>query len=293
MSVRKIARYIHGLGQVPSVSHLVLWHLSVSQRKSQVARHDEWEDADDLASTVYEEARNTAAAFPGPQSYMLTAHDKEDRDSASPLATMGFRVDATEGGALAGEHVGSEPPTSEGLQAQLMRHIENKERTINSMFGSVISYLVRDNEKKSEQLDALLATRLEMVKTMEELAGEKHIRDLEWREQEEGAARKKELFEKIMQYVPVAINKLSGQELVRQKDTELELVAQEFVRGLSTSQLDALRDSGLMKSPQLLLLGTMLEKVATRMVTTEQATSDSRAATELATTVPAERKSTP
>lgn len=289
LSARKIARFMHGLGQVPEVVEVILWHLSISQRKTRVAKHDRWEDPDDVASVIYEEAKSTAAAFPGPQSFLLTAHDKDDRDGISPLATTGFRVDPSEGG-LGGDAMGSEPPTSEGLHAQLMRHVESKEKTIGAMFGTVLSHLLRQNEKQSEQIEHLLAARLQNVTIMEELHSQKHVRDMEAKEVEEANERKKAMMGKIMTYLPVAINHLAGKELVRQKDSELELVSKEFVASLTLPQLDALRDANLLKPEQMVLMGTMLEKVAGSMITAEEKAAQSKEAQAIANQLPSERE---
>lgn len=288
MSVRKISRFMAATRDMPDVASVILWHLNISQRRTQVARHDQWENPDDMASTLYEQARTTAAAFPGPQRFLVTAHGKDDHDNTAPLTTMGFTIESTEDGF--GLQAGSEPPTSEGLLAQLMRHNENKDKTLAAMFGSVTSYLVRDNEKKAEQIEHLLGLRSQMLETMEELASQKHVRELEIKEQEASDARKKDLFSKIATYLPVAVNHIAGKELVRQKDSEMELVASEWVQSLTTSQLDALRDSGLIKPEQLVLLGTLVEKVATRFMTPEEKGQQSKEAHDLANSLPDEHK---
>lgn len=281
MSVKKVHRFVEALAHIPEVSCLVLWHLSVAQRKTRVAHHDQWEDPRDIAAVIWEEARNVASAYPGPQAFLLTAHEKEDVDFQAPLTSTGFRVDASEGQGQ-GDMTGSEPPTQEGLLGQLMRHNENKEKTINSMLSSVISYLVRDNEKKSEALEQFFSTRLEMMKTMEELTSKKHEREIAAKEQEAKIERNKEMFGRISSYLPVVVNHLAGKEVVRQKDTELELVATELVRTLSTNQLDVIRESGMFKPEQLVLLGTMLEKVVQRMKPADEIAKDSADAHRLA-----------
>lgn len=286
MSVRKISRFMAATRDT-DVSHVILWHLSISQRRTQVARHDQWESPDDMASTLYEEARTTAAAFPGPQRFIVTAHTKDDADNTSPITTMGFTVENNDEG-FAGQ-AGSEPPTSEGLLAQLMRHNETKDKALAAMFGTVTSYLVRDNEKKAEQIEHLLGLRSQMIETMEDLQSQKHQRDLETKAQEESDTRKKDLFGKIMTYLPVAVNHLAGKELVRQKDSEMELVASEWVQSLSTTQLDAMKDAGLLKPEQLVLLGTLVEKVATRFMDKEEKTAQSQEAHEIANKLPSER----
>jgi hypothetical protein len=286
MSVRKISRFM-AASRDTDVSHVILWHLSISQRRAQVAKHDHWENPEDMASTIFEEARTTAAAFPGPQRFIVTAHTKEDVDNTSPITTMGFTVESNEDG-FSGQ-TGSEPPTSEGLLAQLMRHNETKDKQLAAMFGTVTSYLVRDNEKKAEQIEHLLGLRSQMIETMEDLQSQKHARDLETKALEASDERKKDLFGKIMTYLPVAVNHLAGKELVRQKDSEMELVASEWVQSLSTTQLDAMRDAGLLKPEQLVLLGTLVQKVATRFMDKDQKQEQSEEAHDIANKLPSER----
>jgi len=281
MSVRKLSRFITAIIEMPDVEELVLFHLNINQRRVVVARHHEWEVPDDIASTIFEEARNVSSAYPGPQSFILGAYKKEDKEYASAIATTGFRVDPqpTIDGADAS---GSEPPTEVGLVAQLMRHVENKERTMNSMFGGVVSYLVKDNERKGDQIETLLKYRTDQIEVVESLHTKKHERDMEQKQIEAKVERNKELFDRILTYFPVVVNHLAGKELVRQKDSELELVAMELARTLTMPQLDRIKDSGIFQPQQLLLVGTMLEKVVKRMKTEEEMKAESKSAQTIA-----------
>jgi len=269
MSAKKIARFMQSLTNFPDVTEVILWHLSVSQRRAQVARHDGWDSPDDIASTLWEEARNVAAAFPGPQSFVVTAHEKPDLDLNSPVSSTGFKVDPVDG-LGPNDQVGSEPPNAEGITSQLMRHVENKERIIGSMFGTVVSYLVRDNEKKSDQIEQLLNARNEAYTVQESLISQKHVRDMEIRDQEAKKEKTQTMLANVMQYLPLLVNHLSGQEIVRQKESEMEMVSMELAKSVSGPQLDALRKAGLISPTQSMLLTTLIEKTTKRMMTTKE-----------------------
>jgi hypothetical protein len=150
------------------------------------------------------------------------------------------------------------------------------------MVGATTHHLAQTVQRQSEQIESLVAARTMDAEAREELLSRKHDREIEMHRIEGKAKRDEQIFSSVMSYLPVAINHLAGKELVRQKDTELELVAMELATQFTMPQLDRLRDSGFLNPQQLVLMATMLEKVTRRMNTMEQVTKDAIAANNLA-----------
>ncbi len=279
MSAKRVARFIETLSG-SDASMIVVYHLTSTMRLTQVAHYEIEGNAIDLTSVIWEQAVNYAAGLPGTQTLVLKAFEKGDIEKESPLASVSFRVSVAD--KSGGEEAVTESPTESGLLSMSMRFTDSMFRNFNMMVGATVFHLTRTVEKQSEQIEALLAQRTADAETREDLASQKHIRDVELKRIEAKVKRDEEMFSRVMSYLPVAINHLAGKELIRQRDTELELVAMELATQINMPQLDKLRDSGLLTPNQLVLFATMLEKVTKRLVTDEQKKKESAEAKALA-----------
>jgi hypothetical protein len=250
---------------------LVLYHLNIHGRKTQLWEDDseeEWKDPENLAIKIVDEARNHAQNTPGAQKYNLSAYGHEDLDRIHPLKVHFLSLDASVAGE--GDYAGSEPPTPDGLLAQLMRHNQEMHRQNNSVLGVLTSHMAKTIEMQQVQIERLMADRLSTVTTMEELMSRKHEREQEVHEKEASRRRKDETWKGVMQLLPVAVNKLAGKEIVRQSDTLLEMTAMEFVQTLVGSKFDLLQNSGALDRNQLILLQTLIDQTSKRLVSIDE-----------------------
>jgi hypothetical protein len=287
MSVKRVAKFVEQLAETDA-GEIVLFHMSAAQRRSQVGKWSDWNNASDITAIIWENAVAFASGLSGMQTFLVMAFAKGDLGRTDPISSTSFRA-ASE--AAPGEETGSEPPSEVGLVAMAMRMADMLFKNFNMMVGATTYHLSDTVKRQSDQIETLIAQRTMDADTREELLSKKHDRDVEMKRIEGKAKRDEEIFGRVMAYLPVAINHLAGKELVHQKDTELELVAVELARQFSMPQLDKMRDSGLFTPQQLILMATMLEKVVTRVNTMEKVAKESAAANNLASS-PQEPKPT-
>lgn len=248
-------------------SYIVLYHLNISTRRSSISSFKEWSDPDETAPQVWESAKEHAQSMGGPQRFQISSYDPQGATD-EPIRTCTFVVD--QGFTDANEQAGSEPPDAVGIVAQLMRYNNEIFRMHNAATGALTHHLANTVGKQTEQIDKLMSDRMNTIVIMEELMTRKHQREIETEQTKAEIARKDELFNKIMQLGPVAINKIAGQELVRQKNTELEAAVMTFMETVKPSTLDRLADAGILDKQQLILFSTILEQVTKTMVNSEE-----------------------
>ena len=248
---------------------LVCYHLNVSLRKNSIwSSKNDWGNPEETAKDIWEAAQATAQALGGPQRFQLSVFDIEDVASEEALRTCPFTVDS--GFAQPGDSEVSEPPTSEGITAQLMRYNNEIFRQHNAVVGALTHQLARTIGTQAEQIEHLMKDRMASMTAIEELLSNKHARDLATKENEAAIERKKELFEKVMQLAPIAINKLTGKEMVRQVTSPLEATVISFMETIKPADLDNIVKSGIFNQQQTLLFASILEQLTKQMVTVEE-----------------------
>ncbi len=249
-------------------TNLVLYHLNISQRRSSIWSTKSWGDPDEVSKEIWESAKSDAESKGGPQRYQLSSYDLDDRSGEHAVRTCTFTVD--QGFQTDADPMGSMPPTPDGLMAQLMHFNNEMFRQHNAAIGALTHHLARTSEKQADQIDRLMSDRMQSLVIMEELFSKKHERDISAKSAEADIARKKELFDKVMQLGPVLLNKITGQELVRQKHSTLESSVIAFMETVKPSTLDQLVNTGVLDRQQLILFTTILEQVAKTMVPADQ-----------------------
>lgn len=268
-TIKRVTKFLEQVQSRYEESHLVLFHVNVAGRKSVVWRDEKWHTASDTASHIFEECKNNATGAGTAQRFNLAAFDPIDVEKREAISSCSLAVAPDIGGG-SDDNAVSEPPSMEGLLAQLMRHNGELHRQSSGTFGLLFQYLTGIIERQQGQLEKLSGERMMQAETMESLMSRKHQREMETKQLESDMKRKDDMFGKVMSLVPVAVNKLAGKEIVRQNDTLLEVVASEFVGTLTGPKLDALVSSGLFEKHQLTLLLTMLEQVSKRMVSVDE-----------------------
>jgi hypothetical protein len=249
----------------PDVVGAVVYSLDVNRDKSEISRYPcgALTDVDDLIARSMNDAEAFAAALHGPQTFLFVLIDEHERT----LASMTFSID---GGAEGDAGVASEPPNGVGLQSQLMRHLENRERVTNAVITGVVGMQARTIDRLSLQNEKLVSEKFGTFELIESLMSGKHTRDMELKRIEQQTETRKAVVEKLGPYLSAMLNKLNGAPIVRQRASEIEMSAQEFIKEVTPSQMDKIAASGIFSPGQLVVFATMLEQVAKVMMTEEQ-----------------------
>jgi uncharacterized protein (DUF1778 family) len=266
--VKKIRRFLEAsLSRVENCD-IILYKILVNGRKEQQWNSEKrWAaNLDDTVTSIADTAQGMADAGQGVTKFMLQAIDPEA--DMRVIASTGFALAAEDSGGE--EEALSEPATMQGLLALLMRHNSELHRQSSGTWGVMFQYMTRIIERQSEQLERLQTQKDQSAETMEALISKKHQRDMESKQIEAEIKRKDEMFGKIMMLLPVAVNKIAGKEIVRQRDTLLEITSAEFLSTITGDKIEALIQQGIFDKHQMSLLMTMLEEVNKRMVTSQE-----------------------
>lgn len=169
---------------------------------------DETEDeAILIASRIHQNAIANAVGVNSRSVQMVaTAYKRKDKKGQKERFTFAIR---------AAEHL--ETSDNEGLQAQLMRHLEGLNRTNNAAMGTVLGTYERMLRRVSEQNEILmrqqgelLDKRVEAVAVLESLLTDQHSRDLETQKQAEWSEMMHEGLRKVGMLAPAVAAKLTG-----------------------------------------------------------------------------------
>lgn len=267
-TIARIKRTLNETLEVAEKSQIILFHLNIATRRSSIWADREWTDPEETAKTIWEAAKEHAQAMGGPQRFQVNTYDLDDEPTDHPVRTCVFNVD--QGFTNDSEALTSETPDQTGITVHLMRHNQELFRQHTAAVGALTHMLARTVEKQADQIDRLMADRMQTIVVMEDLMSRKHERELATRKAEQDMLNKKEMMEKIMSLAPVVVNKIAGKEIVRQKTSALEATVMAFMETIKPHHLDAFANSGLLDRQQLILLGTLLEQVTKTMITAEQ-----------------------
>jgi hypothetical protein len=258
-------------------SEIVLYHINVSQSRFAIWSERAWTDVDETARIIWEQAKAQCDALGGAQKFSLSTFDIADKTNGTPLRTTVFTVDAPMG--LDSEAASSEPPTNTGVLAQFMRHNQEMARLNAAAVGALTHHLSKTVEKQAEQIDKLMADRINAMTVMEDLMSRRHEREIETEKAHASIERNKEIFAKIATFFPIIAGKIAGKDVMHQKHTLFEATALQLAETLTPSRLDAIAASNIFSQEQLLLIGTLLEQASKQLVTAEE----KKERTELAT----------
>jgi hypothetical protein len=261
--------------QFASKMEVVVEHLDVTGRGSSIHRV-RWDgnnpDIDEVKTKIWEAADHHASVMGTVQKYRVKAYDLDDNSQRSdiPISTTSIKVEPTMLAPSDGADTFYEPPTHTGVLAMFMRHNQEMMRLTIASTGALTSHLARTVEVLSEKNEVLMNERVRAIETMEELMSRKDEREIEKQKATAEIENKKLIWGKILELAPIAINKLAGQELVRQRHSGLESTVMTFIETINPQKLDMIAKSGIFSERQMVLFGTILEQVMKTMVTPEQ-----------------------
>lgn len=203
-----------------------------------------------LVDDVLQRAQNDANGIGGVQRYELQVFDGGKKVSAR----FAFRLQGEDEGvdpAVSGE----ETATSKGLLTQLMRHLEQQNRTNGSAIGAVVSMMQKTMERQETTIERLLEERERDRERIESARGSEHQRELELMDAHRKGEREDMIFAKINSLFPVLLNKISGKEAM---PVEQQNLLAGLVDTLSEEQFNKII-SALKPEQQIVLLTVIKE----------------------------------
>jgi hypothetical protein len=254
---------------------IVLLHLDVSARPAPIFI-EKWDGnsppIEEFSVRIWEQAKDHCSVMGGAQRFRVVATDiQKDKDQVAegPFLGKSFTVESGFQLSARGEEV-SEPPNMVGLLAQLMRHNQEMTRLVTVSTGALTSHLARTVENQNSQIEILLRDKVDTISVMEELYSRKDEREMAKQKQAAEIENRKLMWGKILELAPIAINKLTGQELIRQRHSSLESTVMTFIETINPQKLETIANSGIFSERQMVLFGTILEQVMKTMVTPDQ-----------------------
>jgi len=139
------------------------------------------------------------------------------------------------------EDAESEPPTKTGIITQMMRHNEAAIRISLMSVGQVLTALKSANARQADLIEKMTTEKLANIETMERLRSEEVERRILLQKAETDEKMKGEIFDKLATLLPIAINRISGKNLLPAKKTAMEAVAQGLVESITPEQLEQLQ----------------------------------------------------
>lgn len=213
-----------------------------------------------LTTQILNIAEDHAETYGQPGSYRFDVRTQQH---------MGRRLKVSFCVLVEGEEQGSvsDPPNQTGLTAQLMRHLEMKEKLQMAMVQTTIGTMSRMVNDFSEENRQLRQDRIRTQNEVEEARNRQNERDLEATVLLAADKRKDEAFSKIMALLPIAANRLLG-DGDSGGPTPLAILANELANSLDQEQF--LKIMGALKENQQLLLGEMIQTAKKAMAAEEK-----------------------
>lgn len=211
--------------------------------------------ADDLNAAAEADAEGIAS---GPQRYVVLPFGE---DPARATGRHTLHVAAPE---LEDEtQIESEPANAQGLTAQLMRHMEAKERLQTNGMATVIKSMQKMAESVAAENEQLRAYRLESLAVVESLLSQQAERELAAKQAEVKIEMMQGVAKDLKLLVPPIVNRIAGKSILPSSDPKV-LVAKGILESLTEEQRSKLAEmvSALELTPkQQLALGELLQSL--------------------------------
>jgi len=189
-----------------------------------------------IPEEISEAAKSHAEEASRIQRYSIVAYAQDD----SVLAMCPFRLKPSSSDASS--ELDSEPATSKGIVAQLMRHNESLTRVYMQSFQATATMLAEEVARLRRRNDELEDKNIDMISTFEALYSEKHKRDIEVSQEIASESRKERLLEQGEKLLPFIAAKLTGQSNVQRfVDTLSEEDMMALLTTLKPNQIEALK----------------------------------------------------
>lgn len=227
---------------------LVLYHLLVSTKEELLLEVTDVEPVDAALEATAKQfvafAGDDAHVLAGVQSYLVRM-----RSGARDLGRFTFRMSGEENH---NRLISSEPPTAEGLTAQLMRHNEVYARALAAMSTHAGQMAQREAESLRVQLRERDKTHLETIRLLEDLTSAKAKRDLDAQKAANEERRANDIYEKVSLILPTVVNRALGAKVLPEKSSPSFETIRALMSSLRPNQLQALQ--AVLEPEQLIAL---------------------------------------
>jgi hypothetical protein len=225
----------------PKATFLALKHVGVSGKFADVRTMRITEPRDEAAfsslmTDLEQAALDDCEGTGGVQKYVVQALD-EGKHVISRL-TLRYTAVRTEEEA-SGYDGESEPANALGITAQLMRHVEVRERIDKAGWGNIINTQRLTIEALTEQVTALQQKHLDMLEMVEEMTQAKHERELALLKETNAAEIKQRIGRTVTALLPAVAKKLTGADIGPVTDPET-LSMRELLETLTEEQIERL-----------------------------------------------------
>jgi hypothetical protein len=244
----RIARWLRPLVEADEdqrPTRVAIRHVSVNDRHAEVSA---------LAEEIEVAMQGDADGLGGTQRYVVVALRGD-----AQLTRLPFRVAAAEE-TESGEPIDSEPATSKGLLAQLMRHNEAQSRMFMVSVGHILTAMQRTIAQQQTMIDSVGDQRLELYAATEGLLSQRHDRELATVETQHRVNTRSALTQKLINLLPLAASYLTPKEGADgTKPSQVGVLLRAFFETLDERQFDEL--SKVLTEEQMMTVFKIVEKV--------------------------------
>lgn len=194
------------------------------------------DDLDSIIAETESVCLEDAEGIGGIQKYHIGPYFK---GSGKVVGRFVLRIEAAEDD----ESVESEPATSSGLLAQLMRHNEALQRTTVAAVGNIVAMQSRIIGRLSEQNENLQSKQMEVMETLEGLRSQQHERDMQSRVAEHKQKMVEEVAGTVKMLMPAIVNKFNptGKKLLPEKASPVEVQIASVLETLTPAQMEEMQ----------------------------------------------------
>lgn len=173
------------------------------------------DDIATLASEIVELATDDAQAYSTPSRYVVYLEHGGELVSTSGT----FRLRGSEADAEA-----TEPANATGLQAQLMRHLEARDRTMMQSINGLIGTMVSERESLAMREERSIERERKAILELEELVSARAERELATKQAEFDREFRTKALDKASILMPVIANRLMGKRVLPHGDPVIDVV---------------------------------------------------------------------
>lgn len=184
--------------------------------------------ANQIESSVLEDAEGIG----GVQRYQILAYHTQ---ASRPVTRFTFRMSAADLDEYEDEF--SEPASTKGQHAQIMRHNEALMRIAVMGANQALGLQNRTIARQADLIEKMMSQRMEEFELIEELRSNQHERELMTKAEEAKQERYNQLFEKGKVLLPVVANRIAGRKVLPEDTDPMVETLKSLVETLDPGQV--------------------------------------------------------
>lgn len=187
-----------------------------------------------IAAQIEGAAESDATVLGGVQTYAVCPFRSKNPDR--PAGRFLFRAD---GGSEFEEDTGnvnSEPANRQGLQAQLMRHLEARDKVMMAAVQGIVATMHRTIVRLTDQNEKQQEQRIQQIEVVEDLLSQRLQRELDQQKEQAKIRMMEEGIKEIKLLAPAVVNRLAGKEILPVAEDSKALALRRFAESLSDDQ---------------------------------------------------------